>query len=538
MILYSGGGGLTKYVYPQSGDFRVVFNMRPMSPGELYLELAAPEPSFLTSTYYFRRKRFEDYFGNFSHIYEIGDDLKFEVARSGNVICEWMNDQLIKSYYQNTFFFPEIIDRLDISAPQKDINFECSFFGSRPELEFRDIETSDSSNYSGKIVNNSLNTRLFNATGIGFPITFPSVISGGGKTGVYSFNTDQIRNYLQTDITFDFDFGRVVQTIPIDDPNNAQPNPSGYTSFFIDETNIYSGSSALFNVTDYGLEDRLLDIKLEHLERIGNTYYSGTGYGTGTYSGQINGSGYLQSYNLSGYISGNLGSGYGVKYHYASGQVIAEYAISSSGDEAGNRSTGVLVGTLTGTALPGIGYYSFVGSVTGTPSVSVWHGGVNVSPVGLYTGQYNFTKLATGYYNVLSSGDILLGASAGPISMNGIENHFALTTGEPGYDSVDFTSNGFYAGNIFQHSGLYNSGESYDIEGSISYLNGQFGVTDVAELTVSGRYYTHTAKIYGSLSQTESNDRVFVGYVVVEELGVPVYKSRYYYPDTDTYVNE
>ena len=122
--------------------------------------------------------------------------------------------------------------------------------------------------------------------------------------------------------------------------------------------------------------------------------------------------------------------------------------------------------------------------------------------------------------------------------MNGVQNHFTLTTGEPGYDVIDFTSNGYYAGNEFNHNSSYESGEYYETEGVITYINGQYGVYDEALLTISGLYSTYTAQIYATVSKTEANSRIFVGYIVKEESGSPVYKSRYYYPDTDTYVDE
>lgn len=506
-----------------------------------YMQISLENPGGIIATNTFDNKRYSDYLYNFSHIYETGGAFKFELVKENNQITTWINDVLATSA-SGTIYYPSGVDRINILNPSTDVNLNVSFYGEVPSLEFLNAYSSDSISYTGQIINHSLNnTRLLGIAGVSIGSSYPSVISGL-KTGSYCFSGDFINSFSDLELDFDFDFGRVTKSINIVDSVYTNASGTGFLNFSIDTNNIIHNSSGNFNASYYSVLNSPLLVKLEHTERFGNLYYSGSGSGisSGLYSGYLDGEGYLESYGLTGYVSGYLGLGYGKIYSYATGQVITDYTVEVSGYESGNLSTGYLQGFLTGNVGPSnTGRYHFNGSVIGTPSISVWHGGINVSPVGLYTGNYNFYKNAVGNFLVYSGGDMPLGASQAPAQMTGIENHFTFKTGEPGGIMWDYTSNGWYSGSVFQNTNVtYPSGILHDIEGNIGYISGSYGVTDVAQLTVSGNNELYSVEIYGTLTDHNETSRVFVGYVVRDVGGEPAYKYRYYYPLTDTFIEE
>ncbi len=528
---------VTRYVYPQYSGYRVVFDVDNMPS---YVQFCLEESSGIQALYTFDNKRHLDYLYNFSHVYPTGGAFKFELVKEGTQITTWMNNVLATSA-DETIYFPSGVDRIKVINPSTDTDVKISFYGESPTLSFSDIYSSDSVVYTGQIVNLSdRKTRILAIESDYASFSYDPHISGG-QTGTYIFSGDLLNSQSSLPIDFNFDFGQISRSVSISNSGFSSATGANFLSFSIESDNVKNDEFIEFNLSYYSVLNEPLDLRMDHARRIGNDYYSGSGSGlaSGTYSGYINGSGYLESYNLRGMISGYPGSGYGTMYTYATGQVITDYTIEVVGYELGNLSTGYLQGFFTGNVGPGSGYYHFVGSIVGTPPISIWDGGINVSPVSNYTGLYDFYRNAAGFYSIYGTGIMTMGGSSSPSVMNGIQNHFVLQTGEAGGTLSDYTANSWYLGDTFSNTSIvYNSGELTDIDGSIGYINGVYGITDEALLTVSGASRSYTQTIYGSLTDYNDTSRVFMGYVVRDVGGTPTYKLVYYYPLTGVTVEE
>lgn len=535
-MILSTGDALERRIYRQTGDYRIVLDVANMPS---YLNFVMSSGSGTNEMVWkFDNKKYLNYNNRYSHIYETGGAFKFEFVKSGTQINTWINDILAESYATGSGFINSV-SYLKLVSGSTETNFNLSFYGAKPNLTYGAISTADSSVYSGHIINNSIyETALFNITGLGINASYPSVISGG-RTGTYLFSGEYLNSYSNVDLTFDFDFGGVSQNLSIADSTYYPETGSGFFNFSIESNNLKDEDTTSFNASYYAVRTGIINTKFEHVARIGSAYYTGSASGTGYYSGYLDGEGYLKSYTLSGYLSGYMGTGYGQIFSYATGTVIADYTIEVSGYESGTMATGFLQGFLTGVVGPGSGRYHFLGSLSGIPTVSVWHGGIFIAPTGIYTGQYNFYQNAVGVFTGYSSGLMTKAVSAAPAIMYGVQNHWTFKTGEPGGTLLDYAPRGWYSGNIFNNTGtLYASGELTDIEGEIGYISGSYGILDIGRLTMTSYLEEYVVDVYGTLISYNENDRIFRGYVVRDVAGTPTYKSIYHYPLSNTTVEE
>lgn len=534
MITIGAGETKSRDVYLQDDNYNIEFDFLKTSD-DFHIYLQKSGGSEVSNVWFKSSAILDSTFLGFA-TYDIGSPLTFRVKRSGQYINYFLDNSLKMSFPEHTYYQGEFDNISIYNGGSSELQLNMRFCGRSGDVSFGRISTEDYINFTGIIINNASGTKLLGITGGGSGFSFPGYISAGA-TGIYSFYSDILNSSTSTSLDFDFDFGKITPTCQVYNPYYSSGSGTGFTDFGMVDSFIEEGGLVNFYFSDYNTDDRNLAVSLDYVKRYGQTYYSGTGYGTGNFSGYINGSGYVESYDMVGHISGFLGSGYGTKFIFASGQVVADFSVQVIGYEAGNLSTGTIWIIATGIVPANTsGYYNFVGNIVSTPIISMWDGGVNLSPTGLYTGSYNFNKNAVQNVTESYAANILMGGSSSDSAMPNIYDLFRLKTGVLSYSGVDYYNNGYFTSSSFSNSVSLSAGEFYDMEGSISYSGSSPGVLDELLLTVSGQNNIISKKIYASYQ--DLSDKKFVGYIVAPLSGVPTYYRRYFYPSSNTYIDE
>lgn len=358
----------------------------------------------------------------FISTFDYSKPLDFRVDVESNLYSAWINDSLVaasQTLYTGAYSY---ITGVRIANNWSEAqNLSLIFRGQSPSLEFGELRTDNLEHFTGYVKSNAL---PINLTGV-IPQTLSLVSFPTGQftSGNYVLSGNNLYSGNTENINFQFNFGAVQTGIQVyyTDPTI----PTGFLNVtfgpviqdYLDRSGIitpvqYQDVSV---VSSWAFPTNL-QYELDYIGRSGEGYVTGTGYSSGYYSGYLNGSGYVYSNQLTGIISGILyppsasslfftGVGSGSFYTFTTGQISYEYIINASGYESGQLATGVIYGELTGIVNPGSGRYLFNQSVTGTPSVSVWDGGMFLSPTGVYTGNVNHLSILSKYVTVYGSGN-------------------------------------------------------------------------------------------------------------------------------------
>ena len=496
-MILSGGDFYSKSIYGQN-EFSVSLT---------YSACRDNEVTFLGTdgdiTFTVESGRVSDTNGNLVYNYTSGDPLSLEIRYLDNLYSIWCNDRLYSasqsSIVDNDYITGIYINNL--SDESMTINVEL--YGEQPSITFSDIESTDSENYFGYVYSNGANIRLESA----HPrySIFEDLTIYPNTTISYKLVSGNLESGNIEDIVFNFDFGSIETGLPvyIEDTDEI----SGTYKVFVGETesetvfieggykNVqYNNFSIIYSIT----EQKPISMSLTYIDRDGFELVTGTGIGYGLHSGFVNGSGYIICTEATGLIYPYLVTGTGItsQFVYTTGEIIYDYLIDVVGYEGPNLSTGVLFGELTGIVLDGSGHYVFDATIVGTPSISVWHGGVNLTPVGSYTGNiYSIVilnKYVQSYHYNNFTGVGMVRSSTGTLEL------FDVGTG----DYTDTFTSDYESGQSFLQSikdGL--TIESTDtlypdvgyIGGRISYIPDTTNITDYVRLDVSidGQEYSY-----------------------------------------------
>lgn len=459
--------------------------------------------------------------GRFISSYSKNSDLDLRLAFNTGIYSLWKNgDLLICSKKLSPYVYnsgnSSITGLSIISKSIQEKDLTIGIYGEYPSLVYSNLLTEDLSLYTGSIefpssygkINNIYSDRgILVSYTTGFSNTIDYILSG---TNLYSGE--------YANLQFDTNAGLFNKSIMVDYTKPREITGSFYVSIGGIESFTYSDSGNIvnkqyndFSLTSSWAVDTELDVYLRYNGRYGQTPVSGSGFGSGMYYGYINGSGDIYSQALTGILAsyGVTGVGTGSLFTYPTGMVTYEYIASAIGFEAGHLSTGYIYGELTGVVGPGSGRYLFNQSVIGTPTISVWDGGINSSPVGLYTGSVNQEIILGKYVSLYSSGDFY---GTGYVAISGSIANYNLITGEPvqfnrdidDYWSIynnyfNYRTNSLESGNYLKRvTPMQVSGGLYSYYGRIIYeKEGLSNVTDSVSLIVSNQYETKEFNIIG-----------------------------------------
>lgn len=491
-------------IYPQTTGF--VFNPIAKSFSD-WFEIGV-SGSGETFSFIGKSGKLFDSNNKFCYYYK-NNPLDIELVFRQNTYNYRINDIIFGAGDYSGYYWDAIYVKNFSTTDVVDVDFFVD--GNVPNISYSYVYTSDRINYSGWIINESpYTTKLFDATHKNFStgILFselPTEISGI-SSGMYAFELESgyliSGNYIDTKFYYDFGNEDVMLVTLQEDMTPA----SGYISLAFSDS-ILTQRTGDGSIDYYWNKSSNLTISLEYSSGYGNIYQlmTGSGNGSGYYSGTVLGSGYVYSNDLTGYIyysygnySGNISAtGYGSVYSYATGIAEYDYMVSAVGYESGILSTGVIFGQLDGSVLDGSGYYDFYQSVTGTPSYSIYYGGVHLNPTGTYTGSVAQRYILEAYIFKSGSGSMTSATGLGQVYEKTLSNTWALQAGS--YSNVfnDFATSGWTSGSYFYtrtFSGFSNTTQLIDIK--ISYT-GFTGTYDEAILTVSNGYISNQVLISG-----------------------------------------
>ncbi len=410
------------------------------------------------------------------------------------------------------------IDKYKIeNLSNEDLDINISFYGSYPTVTFSDLYTEDLNLFTGYYYLSSpsyLSYIYSSITDVQYGTGYLS------NSGFYVISGRNLSSGSTLDLDFSFDFGNILSGITVS--YNDILSRTGYINAVIQNpiyTSFISGTEEVFvqyqdidisSNWDFGTN---FEVYLQYIGRSGERTVTGTGIGTGYYSGTVNGSGYIYGDNLTGiiYDYNVTGVGTGQIFTYATGDIVYSYMSTVTGIEGGNLSTGVLYGTLTGTIFDGSGYYIFNQNVYGTPAFSVWHGGINVAPVATYTGSVLYTGYLSTFMYKLSSGQFVgIGTEE---NISGSIQRFNLITGDPKdfYRDSDSFNNIYNNYTNFAELG-YRSGD-YVRSSQKLYL--QDGFTDISARVIYTRDVEGSLRDYVNLylvNEYEQKNYELIGY--------------------------
>ena len=373
----------------------------------------------LTGAFSFYSGKCYDTSGRLFNSYTSGAPFFFKFAYETGKYSSWINDDLCaanQNFATSTGLGTNALTGFSFSGA-RNMSLGVSLYGTRPDLYFSPLSSTDGINYTGFIRvsggNSSYLYSIFPENGSGVAITSNPFTSGN-----YYISGSNLSSGSVVNTTFYFDFGAYNTDLSLQIPNSLVPSGYNLISSQNSQTGL-DGSNNYVQYQDFVLttvwpEQIYYETYLQFLYRSGYTTIYSTGVGTGYYSGYISGSGTLSSETLSGNVntgyyrqlnytvgtgfSSRLMTGEGDKFFYATGLVTYNYLIPAYAYELGTDfswyyCTGYIEGTLTGNVLIGdSGRYIFSQYVTGSPS--------------FYNGQY-FTgeknggdgAVNFGYYN-------------------------------------------------------------------------------------------------------------------------------------------
>lgn len=494
---------LTRRIYPQTGDF--LFNPIVRSFSDWFqVGVSGDSEEFYIEC---KSGKVYDRFNKFCYYYK-DKPLDIDIVFRQGTYNYRINDIILGAgqwdgYYWDTMFVKNF-------SSINQVEMDIFSYGDIPDLSYSVCETQDRITYTGDITNNSPHdTYLFTglhsslSTGINF-IELPNVISGN-SSGQYIFQIESgffiSGNY--SEFSFFYDWGRDDEIISIFQLDESLP--SGYINLSIDP-NILHLDSGIGTIDTYWNKSYDLNISLDYVDGYGAIYeqMTGTGIGTGYYSGTILGSGYLESNTISGsiyYSSGDYSgyipaTGYGTLYSYATGIAEYDYVVAAVGYEGGNLSTGYIFGRVDGVVLDGSGYYDFYHEVTGVPSFSVWAGGVNLVPSGIYTGSLAQRYILESYNVTFGSGAMSPATGMGQVYEKTLANTWSLEVGSFIDSFENFLTNGWTSSYTYEHdfSGFSNGFNIIDV---IVGYTGYYNTTDIAILTISNGSISGSVTISG-----------------------------------------
>lgn len=473
-----------KSFFRQSGDFSF----------EIDFQNTSNEFSFYVSgnnNFKFTSKNKALFDNTDKFIYSHGDSFNFKAiySKSNKNISYYIDNNIIGAIKNTGIFFDtgEYFDKFVIDNKNIPMDISLSMELQKPNVIFGPISTSDQVSYSGSVIIDNKYANIYSISG------YNNLLTGSGVsvTGIsnYSYNYVVSGDYFGNDdsipIQIKTNFGNYIDYVTTDVNDDVD---TGYLNFYGDNRVLTTGASDYlsFNVSYFWAQEKPLTISMYHTQSDSEVMVTGSGIGTGIFTGFLNGSGTLYSENVVGYLISPviIGTGSSSGYFYTTGDLIYEPFVTVSGLESGIVSTGVIQFSLTGivTALES-GKYLFNQVLTGTPSLSYNYLGIVSSPTGLYSGQVNTGIVLSRYMSVESTGFMS--------SASGLANdypldiaNFNLLTGNEDFGSFkDFSSEGYV-----DASGYFNSGNVngyYDFYGRIYYTPLNPKATDYGVLRIS-----------------------------------------------------
>lgn len=505
----TGLQGFSQSFYPTYG---FSLSMETEAMDNMILTLRGP--SGASGTIKFANGKIHDTSGNFFGSYISGAPLDFDIAYNSGRYSTWIGGDLHSANRMLYTGQTQYLTGLYMSG-ERDIDMSLSFYGTRPSLYFSPLSTTDNINFTGFVRITGFSGSLsyidpHNASGFllsSNPFTSGNYyISGLNFTSGSTINTD-----------FHFDFGVHNEDLTIESSNAY--TTSGYINFSsVDSvTGSYLGNYVHYQdliTTSVWPVNSSFETYLQFIERTGYTTMSGSGLGTGTYSGFVSGSGWITGLSLSGYAytgyyrqgdtiqtelipGGFMITGSGQIFKYATGQVVYNYKVlayslaydvspnffGESLDSLGNyyRAFAYITGSVTGmVGESNTGTYIFNVPVTGFPVYNASAGtlftGWFVMPdfpytgVGGNSGYYDFTLnpgsriidndvlytgvlVATGHAQQTFSGYL----GTGQITGSAPYNMYSTSTGlMSGFNILTGQSHLFTGTNAYVMSNFYN----------------------------------------------------------------------------------
>lgn len=428
---------------------------------------------------------------NYKFIDPHGDSFNFKgvYSKSTKNLSYYIDDKIVGAIKDTGVFFGtnEYFDKfvIDNSGVPMDINLSLEL--KTPNITLTPISTSDQIIYSGSIIIDNKYANIYSISGYNNLL----VGSGVSVTGVsnYSYNYLVSGDYFGNDdsipIQIKTNFGEYIQYVTTDVNDDVD---TGYLNFYGDDRVLTTGDNDYlsFTVSYYWTNEKPLTVKMYHTQSDSEVMITGSGIGTGIFTGYLNGSGTLYSENTVGYLISTsvLGTGSSSGYFYTTGDLIYEPFVTVSGLEGGIQSTGVIQFSLTGIVNTiDSGRYLFNQSLTGTPLLSYNYLGIVSSPTGLYSGQVNTGIILSKYMSIESTG--FMNSASGIANDYPLDiNNFNLITGNEDFSvSKDFSLEGYV-----DSSGFYNSGNVngyYEFYGRIYYTPVNLNATDYGTLIIS-----------------------------------------------------
>lgn len=386
---------------------------------------------------------------------------------------------------------------------------------SKPSIDYSVSNTTGSYLFTGSFVNSSSKkVNLFDFTGNSITKISHSSWVNPSETGIFVYNSLETGDLNGShNIDFIYNFGTENKDILYYNPSFEIPQ-TGILNY-----SLYQGQKNFSSLLDiiYDWEtDTNLSIQFVYTSGSGAFYESAElfdAYGSGVYSGLVEGNGYIYSNDLVGtgrysfYKNTNLFSGIasgsggnGSVFYNLTGPLALNYSIMGSGIESGVMAEGYLNSELIVNLVDAdSGRYTFTNYlVTGTPlSSNQVGGGAFFDPAtGVYTGYLNGEYILEKYISI-NSGSSMVGATTNVLTNNKtLTGVFTLTTGFMGEDAVNYYTNNLYSGNTYSGTSYVTSGLKY-IQAELYYLDPLIGSKDYGKFIVSNGIITEEIEFYG-----------------------------------------
>jgi hypothetical protein len=461
-------GKHTKSFFRQSGDFSF----------EVDFQNTSNEFSFYVSgnnNFKFTSKNKALFDNTNKFIYSHADSFNFKAiySKSNKNISYYIDDNIIGAIKNTGLFFGtgEYFDKFVIDNKNVPMDISLSMELQKPNIIFSPISTSDQILYSGSIIIDNKYANIYSISG------YNNLLNGSGisSTGVsnYSYNYVVSGDYFGNDdsipVQIKTNFGDFIEYVSTEVNDDVD---TGYLNFYGDNRVLTTGAGDYlsFNVSYFWTKEKPLTVALYHTQSDSEVMVTGSGIGTGTFTGYLVGSGTLYSENMVGYLISPvvIATGSSSGYFFTTGELVYEPFVTVSGLEGGVSSTGVIQFSLTGILSPGnSGRYLFNQTLTGTPALSYNHLGIVSSPTGIYSGQVNTGIILSKYMSVESTG--FMASASGYDSDYLLDRaNFNLITGNQDFSvSKDFSLEGYIDASGYYHSGNING--YYDFYGRIYY---------------------------------------------------------------------
>jgi hypothetical protein len=477
-------GFYSKNFFRQSGNFGFNANFSNISNNFNFGVTGYTDINFK----YFNGKIF-DTFNNLVYHAPTEFDFNFRFDRNNSTISYFINDELISAIKTgiNIFNTGSYFDYFYINNTGNPIDLSLDVFGSQPTVSLSSINSNDGITYSGNIFVNSQYATITNITGYDNNLngSGSGLIVSSGYLYNYILSGDSFGSGDSVSILLSTNFGEQILYPFVNQPNE---NDTGYIQFYNNSIDNTIGTSEYLEFVSsyYWTNPKQLTIGLYHTRSVSEILVSGTGIGSGIYTGVINGSGYLYSPYLLGYLDGTsiYATGDGSGFFYSTGQLVYSPFVTVSGYEAGVLSTGVIQFNLTGIVLPeNSGIYTFSVNPTGTPAIAYNVNGIVSNPTGIYTGVVSTGIILNTYMSTYSTG-LMINATGLMSDYETNKNNFTLQTGNSDFSIYeDFKVNDWTDGSGFFHSNEING--FYDFVGRIYYTPINANATDYATLRIS-----------------------------------------------------